>query len=189
MNKHYHVRLTEAERAHLHDLIAAGTAPARKLLHARILLKADEGPAGPAWVDQAIAAAVEVSQPTGSRVRKQYVAEGLEAALNRRSPRRVYHRKLTGEHEARLVALACSPPPSGQARWSLRLLADKLVELENVDELSYQTGPRPKKKPNPPLGKRNRGPPRRGRPALSWGIGRTCGLSIPAPTTHGARSS
>src|ERR687886_1656986 len=111
MNKTYHVRLTETERAHLQELIAAGTAPARKLLHARILLKADEGPAGPAWVDQAIADAVEVSQPTVSRVRKHYVAEGLEAALNRRSPRRVYHRKLNREHETRLVAPGCSPPP------------------------------------------------------------------------------
>src|ERR687883_47438 len=94
MNKSYHVRLTDTERAHLQELIAAGTPPARKLLHARILLKADEGPAGPAWGDQAIADAVEVSQPTVSRVRKQYVAEGLEAALNRRAPTRVYHRKL-----------------------------------------------------------------------------------------------
>jgi transposase len=146
MNKHYHVRLTEAERAQLHDLIAAGTAPARKLLHARILLKADEGPAGPAWVDQAIADAVEVSQPTISRVRKQYVAEGLQAALNRRAPRRVYHRKLEGEQEARLVALACSAPPEGQVRWSLRLLADKLVELEVIEEVSYQTVRRTLKK-------------------------------------------
>jgi hypothetical protein len=139
MYKTYHVRLTETERAQLPDLIAAGTAPARTLLHARILLKADEGPAGPAWVDQAIAEAVEVSQPTVSRVRKQYVAAGREAALNRRAPRRVYQRKLSGEHEARLGALACSPPPSGQARWSLRLLADKLVALEIVEEVSYQT--------------------------------------------------
>jgi DNA-binding transcriptional ArsR family regulator len=148
MNKSYHVHLTDTERAHLTELIAAGTAPARKLLHARILRKADEGPAGPAWADQAIADAVEVSQPTVSRVRKQYVAEGLEAALNRRAPRRVYQRKLTGEHEARLVALACSPPPAGQARWSLRLLADKLVELELVDDVSYQTVRRTLKKTN-----------------------------------------
>src|SRR5919201_6326711 len=146
MNKTYHVRLTETERAHLQELIAAGTAPARKLLHARILLKADEGPAGPAWVDQAIAAAVEVSQPTVSRVRKQYVAEGLEAALNRRAPRRVYQRKLTRPHETRAGALARSPPPRGQARWSLRLLADKLVELEIIDSVSYQTVRRTLKK-------------------------------------------
>jgi DNA-binding transcriptional ArsR family regulator len=148
MNKHYHVRLSEAERAHLQDLIAAGTASARKLRHARILLKADEGPAGPAWVDERIAEAVEVSQPTVSRVRKQYVEQGLEAALHRRAPTRVYHRKLEGEHEARLVALACSPPPRGQARWTLRLLADKLVELEIVEDVSYQTVRRTLKKTN-----------------------------------------
>jgi DNA-binding transcriptional ArsR family regulator len=152
MYKSYHVRLTDTERAHLQDLIAAGTAPARKLLHARILLKADEGPAGPAWADQAIADAVEVSQPTVSRVRKQYVEQGLEAALNRRAPTRVYQRKLEGAHEARLIALACSPPPSGQARWSLRLLADKLVELEIVDGVSYQTVRRTLKKTNLSLG-------------------------------------
>jgi hypothetical protein len=75
-----------------------------------------------------------------ARVRKQYFEEGLEAALNRRPPKREYHRKLSGEQEARLIALACSEPPAeGQARWSLRLLADKLVELEVVEEVSYQT--------------------------------------------------
>ena len=97
-------------------------------------------------MDERIADAVEVSQPTISRIRKQYVEEGLEAALNRRAPNREYHRKLDGEHEARLIALACSEPPLGQARWSLRLLADKLVELEVVPEVSYQTGGRILKK-------------------------------------------
>jgi len=116
-----------------------GVAPARKLHHARILLKADEGPDGPAWVDQRIAEAVEVSQPTISRVRKQYAMQGLEAALNRRMPRRVYQRKLDGAQEAHLLARACSTPPAGQARWSLRVLADRLVELEVVDDISYQT--------------------------------------------------
>jgi transposase len=124
----------------LKRLIAAGTAPARKLTHARILLKADQSPEGPGWVDEQVAEAVETSQPTVARVRKQYFEEGLEAALNRRPPNRVYQRKLDGEQEARLIALACSHPPEGQARWSLRLLADKLVELEIVEEeISYQT--------------------------------------------------
>jgi DNA-binding transcriptional ArsR family regulator len=91
---------------------------------------------------------VEVSQPTVSRVRKQYFEEGLEAALKRRPPNREYHRKLDGEQEARLVALACSEPPEGQARWSLRLLADKMVELEVVDDLSYRTVRRTLKKTN-----------------------------------------
>ena len=139
MKKKYPVILTEAQREHLKSLIAAGTAPARKLTHARILLKADQSPEGPGWVDEQVADAVEVSQPTVARVRKQYFEEGLQAALNRRPPKREYHRKLDGEQEARLLALACSEPPEGRARWSLRLLADKLVELEVVEEISYQT--------------------------------------------------
>src|SRR5690348_4103703 len=139
MHKKYPVRLTAQDRDYLESLIARGTAAARKLHHARILLKADEGSEGPAWPDQRIAEAVEVSQPTISRVRKQWAQEGLQAALDRRMPRRDYRRKLDGAQEARLVALACSPPPSGQARWSLRLLADKLVELEIVEDISYQT--------------------------------------------------
>jgi DNA-binding transcriptional ArsR family regulator len=147
MKKKYPVILSETEREELKQLIAAGTAPARKLTHARILLKADQSPEGPGWVDEAIAEAVETSQPTVSRVRKRYFEEGLEAALNRRPPNREYRRKLDGEQEARLIALACSEPPEGQARWSLRLLADKLVELEIVEEeVSYQTVRRTLKK-------------------------------------------
>ena len=147
MKKKYPVLLTQTERDDLKGLIASGTAPARKLTHARILLKADQSPEGPGWVDDAVAEAVEVSQPTVSRVRKQYFEDGLQAALNRRAPDREYHRKLDGEQEARLIALACSEPPEGQARWSLRLLADKLIELEIVEEeISYQTVRRTLKK-------------------------------------------
>jgi DNA-binding transcriptional ArsR family regulator len=148
MKKKYPVILSEAQRERLKSLIAAGSAPARKLTHARILLKADQSPEGPGWVDEQVADAVEVSQPTVARVRKQYFEEGLEAALNRRPPNREYHRKLDGEQEARLIALACSEPPEGQVRWSLRLLADKLVELEIVEEVSYQTVRRTLKKTN-----------------------------------------
>ena len=139
MKKKYPVVLTDPQRQQLQDLIGAGIAPARKLTHARVLLKADQGADGPAWVDDAIAAAVEVRQPTVSRIRKQYVEQGLEAALNRRPPRREYERKLDGAQEARLVAVACGAPPAGRKRWSLRLLADMLVELEIADEVSYQT--------------------------------------------------
>jgi hypothetical protein len=140
MRKQYPVILTTPERDQLKRMLAAGTESARKLTHARILLKADQGPDGPGWVDHAIAEAVEVSQPTISRVRKQYVEHGLEAALNRRPPSREYVRKLDGVQEAKLLAVACGKPPTGQARWSLRLLADKLVELEIVeDAISYQT--------------------------------------------------
>jgi len=148
MKKRFAVTLTETERDHLLELLAAGTAPARLLLHARILLKADQGPLGPGWVDERIAEAVETSQPTVSRVRKQYVQEGLDAALHRRAPTREYHRKLDGAMEARLIALACGEPPAGQARWTLHLLADKLVELELVEDISYQTVRRVLKKTN-----------------------------------------
>jgi transposase len=148
MKKKYPVILSETERDDLKRLIAAGTAPARKLTHARILLKADQSPEGPARVDEEVADAVETSQPTVSRVRKQYFEDGLQAALNRRPPNREYHRKLDGEQEARLLALACSEPPEGRARWSLRLLADRMVELEVVDEVSYQTVRRTLKKTN-----------------------------------------
>ena len=152
MRKKYPITLTTSEREYLQQLIAAGTAPARRLTHARILLKADQSSDGPGCVDDAIAEAVEVSQPTVARVRKQYVEQGLDAALHRRAPRRVYQRKLDGAHEARLIALACSTPPTGQARWSLRLLADKLVELEVVENVSYQTIRRVLKKTNSSLG-------------------------------------
>jgi len=148
MEQKYVVTLTESERRDLERLLAAGTVPARKVMHARILLKADRGPNGPAWVDEAIAEAVEVSQPTVSRVRKQYVEQGLEAALNRRAPRREYRRKLDGEQEAQLIALACGSPPEGYERWSLRLLADRMVELEHSEPLSYQTVRRVLKKTN-----------------------------------------
>jgi transposase len=146
MHQKYVVILTEAERDQLKQLMAAGTAPARKLAHARVLLKADKGPGGPGWVDAAIAEAVDLSQPTIARIRQHFVEAGLEAALNRRAPRRVYARKLDGEQEARLIALACREPPAGQARWSLRLLADKLVELEMVEAISHQTVRRALKK-------------------------------------------
>jgi transposase len=139
MHKRFPISLTETERDHLKRLIAAGTESSRKLTHARILLKADQGPSGPGWTDEAIAEAVEVSQPTVARIRQVYVTAGLEAALNRRAPTREYVRKLDGAQEARLIALACTKPPDGVERWTLRLLADKLVALEVIDDVSYQT--------------------------------------------------
>ena len=148
MKKQFAVALTDTERGRLLELIAAGAAPARILMHARILLKADQGPLGPGWVDERIAEAVETSQPTVARVRKQYVQEGLDAALQRRAPTREYRRKLDGALEARLIALTCGEPPAGQGRWTLRLLADKLVELELVEDISYQTVRRVLKKTN-----------------------------------------
>ena len=112
MRKQYVVRLAEEERAVLRTLISQGDAPARVQTHARILLKANRGEAGPEWTDDAISTALEVDPTTVARVRKLYVTEGLEAALHRKAPDRVYRRKLDGEQEARLVAVACSEPPT-----------------------------------------------------------------------------
>lgn len=144
--RRYRVPLTAAERERWEKLLAAGTAPARKLTHARILLKADRGPAGPRWQDAAIADAVQTSRATVARVRQRYNEEGLEAALNRRAPRREYRRKLEGVQEAQLIALACSAPPEGRSHWTLRLLADRLVELAVLDAVSYETVRRTLKK-------------------------------------------
>ena len=139
MKQRYMVTLTQAQRQQLKDLISAGTGPARALAHARILLKADQGDHGPGWKDEDIGAALEVSRPTIARVRQRFAREGLEAVLHRRSPNRQYQRKLDGRQEAHLVAVACSAPPEGQGRWTLRLLANRMVELEHVDSLSYET--------------------------------------------------
>jgi transposase len=139
MRKQYVVTLPEATRADLHTLIGSGAAPARVTAHARVLLKANQGEAGPGWTDAAIATAVEVHPTTIARLRKTYVTEGLDAALYRQPPDRVYHRKLDGEQEAQLVALTWSTPPTGRARWSLRLLARELVRLEVVDTVSPET--------------------------------------------------
>ncbi len=135
----YTVALSEAERAQLRTLIGSGTAPARTLTHARILLKANQGEGGPAWTDVAIAGAVEVHLATVARVRRAYVEDGLDAALTRKSPARVYARALDGAAEARLVALTCGDPPAGRERWTLRLLADELVRLVVVETVSYET--------------------------------------------------
>jgi len=139
MRKQYVVALPEPERARLHTLIGQGTAPARTLTHARILLKANRGEAGPGWTDAAIAVALEVHPATVARVRQQYVTAGLEAALERKTPDREYRRKLDGQQEAHLIALACGSPPAGRKRWTRRLLAARLVALEVVDTVSYET--------------------------------------------------
>jgi transposase len=137
--KLYRVKLTPEERAHLHELLSKGKAAARTLTHARILLKADEGETGPCLTDDEIALDLDVNRSTVERVRVRCVEEGFEAALRPRPSRQLHPRKLDGVQEAHLIALACSPAPKGRTRWSLRLLADKLVELEVVDDISYET--------------------------------------------------
>lgn len=139
MPKKYRVILTTEQREALQELIASGIAPARTLTHARILLKADEAPGLPAWSDATIAEMLEVSPPTVGRVRQRFQDAGLEAALHRKYPEREWERKLDGAQEAHLLALSCSEPPAGRERWSLRLLAEQMVTLGHVDEISYET--------------------------------------------------
>jgi len=138
-NKKYRVTLTDDERTMLHNLIVSGEAAARTHTHARILLKADQTADGPCWTDEAVREALDVSVSTVARVRERFVAEGLEAALHRRPPRREYPRLVDGECEAHLVALTCGAPPAGQKRWTLRLLADRMVELAYIAAISHET--------------------------------------------------
>lgn len=145
MNKRYVVRLTEQEREHLHALIRKGKAAAYKIKHANILLKADAD--GPAWRDEAIATAFSVHTHTVAGIRERFVTQGLAAALNRKKQERPSQQPLfDGEAEARLIALGCSVPPAGYARWTLRLLADTAVALEIVAATSHETVRRTLKK-------------------------------------------
>ncbi len=128
------VLLSAEDRGTLEGLIASGHAPARQLTHARILLKADEATDTPSWPDTKIADALEVSRSTVFRVRERFAWEGLEAALVHRQPRNTKPKKLDGEQEAHLIALACSEPPKGKKRWSVRLLAERFVRLECAEE-------------------------------------------------------
>lgn len=144
--KRYRVTLTPAEREQLRSLISSGTAPARKLVHARVLLKADTSAGEHGLFDSDIAAAVETSVQTVERVRRQFVEEGLDAALVPKLPTAPRPTKLDGRGEARLIAEACSPPPAERGRWTLQLLADRLVELQVVESISYETVRRTLKK-------------------------------------------
>lgn len=140
MAKRYRVTLDESERKELDQLLSRGKADVRRLKHAQILLKADESQDGPAWPDERVAEAVGCGTATVERLRRRFVEEGLELALSPyRTPQRAYRTKLDGEQEAKLIATACSVPPEGRARWTLRLLADKLVELKVVDSISHET--------------------------------------------------
>ena len=139
--KKYIITLTDDERAQLEKAIAAGKAAARKLTRARILLKADSGPGGPAWTDNAIREALEADLKTVANVRRAFVEEGFEVAWHSHSTRNHRQRKIDGACEAHLIALMCQPAPSGHERWTLRLLAERLVKLEQVDldSISHET--------------------------------------------------
>jgi len=139
MPKKYVVKLKRDERKRLQILVQNGKGSAKRLTHARILLKADQAKGQPGWTDEAISDAFDISVATVERVRHTYVRHGLDAAVKRRSRSRERARRLDGKQEAHLIALACSEPPTGHERWTLRLLADRMVELEYVDELSHET--------------------------------------------------
>ncbi len=152
MIKKYVVELTVVERRQLQEMVTQGKTLARKIQHARILLKADEGRYGPAWPDERIAQSFDVGVRTVERIRQRLVENGLEDALVRRQRKQPPRRKLDGKAEAQLIALACSKPPKGRQRWSIRLLAGQLVELEIVDSIGRECVRQTLKKTNLSLG-------------------------------------
>lgn len=139
MAKKYIVTLTDEERESLRKMISSGKGAARRLTRARILLKADVSPGCPAWKDERIVEALGVGIATVERLRRQFVEEGFEAALSERVSTRQFNYTIDGDAEAHLIALACGAAPEGRSRWTLRLLAGKMVELEYVDAVSHET--------------------------------------------------
>ncbi len=146
MAKKYVVTLTDEERTELKVLTSRNKGNRARIINAFVLLKADRG--GENWKDEEIGKAFNISVDKIERTRKRFVEEGFEAALTRKAVDRSHRRKIQGEEEARLITLCCSETPAGQARWTLRLLADKLVELEYLDSISYRTVGRVLKKTN-----------------------------------------
>jgi transposase len=152
MNQYYVVKLNETERSQLKQLISSGTAPARKVRRAHILLKSDCSEGGPNWNYQAIMEAYGVSNVTISDVRRAYVEGGIEAVLERKKPEREYQRRFDGEAEAHLIALICGEAPEGHERWTLRLLKKHLIQLGVVENCSPETVRTTLKKMNLSLG-------------------------------------
>jgi transposase len=148
MPKTHRVVLTDADRQWLLEYIGRGEASARAQTRARVLLKADEGPDGPAWSDDQIAEALELSSGGVAGIRRRFSKRGTRSTVQRKAPDRTYETKLDGEQEARLIQLACSEVPEGRSQWSLRLLADRLVELGVVDSISHETVRQTLKKTN-----------------------------------------
>jgi len=152
MYQKYVTKLTAEEQQQLEQLISSGIAAARTLTHARILLKSDRSPGGPSWSYNQICEALDVAPLTVMKVRQRYVEEGLAAALYRKKPDREYERCLDGEAEAHLIALACSEPPEGRERWTLRLLQKRMVELSYIESVSHESLRTTLKKMNLSLG-------------------------------------
>jgi Homeodomain-like domain len=152
MEKRYRVTLTEEERQDLRKLVSVGKGAARKLVRARILLLADQAEGGLAKADPQIVEALGCGRATVERVRKLFVEEGLPATLQPKPTTRIYERKFDGAAEAHLIALACGAPPEGRARWTLRLLGDRLVGLGRLESVSHETVRQTLKKTNLSLG-------------------------------------
>jgi len=152
MNQKYPVKLSESERSQLKQLVSSGTAAARKLRRAQILLKSDSSKGGANWDYRAICEAFNVSNVTVSKVRRVYLEGGLETVLNRKKPDRIYEHRLDGEKEAHLIALVCSEAPSGRDCWTLRLLRDRFIQLGYVENISHETIRTTLKKTNLSLG-------------------------------------
>ena len=150
----YIVELTDEERHQLKEIISKNKANRHTIVNAYILLRSD---VACGWLYEEIATAYDVSTPKVERVRKRFVEEGFEAALSRKPVTNVHRRKITGEEEAHLIALCCSQAPEGHERWTLRMLADKMVELDIVESVSHETIRRTLKKTNLNPGKRKNG--------------------------------
>jgi transposase len=134
------IELTEEQRKLLEEVISCGKAAARKIQHAQVLLKIDSGTDGPNWSDEQIKEAFGASPSTIRRIRERFLTNGMKDALERRpQPERPEKRKVTGEREAQLIALACTEPPTGYSQWSIRLLRKKVVELQIVEEVGRET--------------------------------------------------
>ena len=136
----YSVKLNPGQRKMLEEIVKKGEAPARKIMHANILLKTDSGEQGPRWTMQKIQEAFTVGSTTVKEVRKRFVENGIEDALNRRGqPERPEKRKIQGVQEAHVIAVLCTEKPEGQEKWTLRALTDRIIELEIVEKVSHET--------------------------------------------------
>ena len=149
----YKVTLTQQERDELMSITKGGTHTSKKVIHALILLNCDEGEFADEVNNEEVAKVLKIGMRTIDRVKKKFVEEGFDATLENSPTTRIYEKKADGDVEAHLVALACSTAPEGFSKWSLRLLADKMVELEYVEDISYETVRRVLKKTNYSLGK------------------------------------
>ena len=152
MNQKYTIELSDEERQHLEKVTSSGTAPARMVKRAQILLKSDSKAAGTPWKYEQICAAFNVTPVTVLTIRKSFVENGLAATLSRKKPEREYPHALDGKEEAHLIALACGEPPEGRKVWSLRLLRDRFIRLGHVDNISHETIRTVLKKTNSSLG-------------------------------------